>query len=69
MRWWIQDFTWIFLPGDITSSNLTVVEARKHLQLRDDRMNIGEGQAGQASKYLGLRIIRSLGKRSPSIGK
>jgi hypothetical protein len=32
-------------------------------------MNTGEGQAGQASKYLALRIIRRLGERSSSIEK
>ena len=32
----------------------------KHLQKRSDRIDSREGQAGQAPKFLELRIIRSL---------
>jgi hypothetical protein len=41
----------------------------KHLQCCDERKDLGEGQADQTSKYLGLRIFRSLGELSLSIRK
>jgi hypothetical protein len=42
---------------------------RKYPQFRDDRMDLGEGLAHQASKYLGARTIRSLGELPSSMGK
>ena len=40
-----------------------------HFQLCDYRMDLGEGQTDQASKYLGLRIIKTLDEISISKGK
>jgi hypothetical protein len=42
---------------------------QKYTQFLDDRIDFGEGQADQASKYLGLRIMRSLGELTSSMGK
>jgi hypothetical protein len=35
---------------------------RRYLPFRVGRMEFGQGQADQVSKYLGLRIIESLGE-------